>query len=89
MAIRLTPDDHANRSYNVQVEDPTIAKYENGKIFGIKAGETKLIVTAQNIDGEEIKKEVMLKVSQVLVTDIRVEPNPVNLKSLKYSMILM
>lgn len=78
--IQLKPTNDTNRLSDIHVEDPTIATYENGKIVGVKPGETNLIVTAKNVAGEEITEEVSLTVTAVLVEGISVTPNPLNIQ---------
>ncbi|MFB6467968.1 VWA domain-containing protein [Cytobacillus sp. Hz8] len=78
--LRVNPDDTMDRQFDVTVADQTVAKYENGKITGLKEGETQLIVRTTDIDGDWIEKRVTIKINAVLIESIRVTPNPLNLK---------
>lgn len=78
--LSVTPDDGTERVFDVSILNGSIAKYENGKIIGLKDGETKLIVTTVDIAGDEIRKEVKIKVNPILISRITVSPNPVKIK---------
>ncbi|WP_449620006.1 VWA domain-containing protein [Robertmurraya sp. Marseille-Q9965] len=74
--IKITPDDGSVREFEVSTTDPSIAKYEDGKVTGVKAGDTTLEVTTTDIAGNEITEEITIKVNAVLIKNITVTPNP-------------
>ena len=80
VSIKVTPEDGTIRNFDVTILDESVAKFENGKVEGLKDGNTKLIVTTVDIAGDIIKEEVTIKVNPVLITRITVTPNPLQLK---------
>jgi len=56
--------------YDIEIVDKAVAKIEEGKIVGIKEGETKLIVA---LKGTEIKAEAIVKVLEIGNDDIVID----------------
>lgn len=77
--IKIEPEDETEREFDVVVRDTAVARYENGKLTGLKDGQTMLEVSTVDIAGNEIKAEIPVKVNPVLITSIRVTPNPLSL----------
>ncbi len=69
----ISPDTTTNKSYDIVVEDTSIATVENGKIKGIKVGNTKVTLTTK--DGSNKSCSFTLKVSENIAT---VKDYPVN-----------
>lgn len=62
----ILPSTTTDKSYNIIIEDQTVAKVENGKIKGIKEGLTKVTLTTK--DGSNLSCSFNLKVSDSVVT---------------------
>jgi len=56
--------------YDISIEDENIAKITDGKISGIKAGTTKLIVT---LKGTEFKSEAVIEVIEIADGDVVID----------------
>lgn len=58
----IMPTTTTNKQYNIVVEDQTVATVENGKIKGLKLGETKVTLTTK--DGSNKSCSFSLKVTE-------------------------
>ncbi len=56
--ISVGPWNSNDKELTVEVADPTIAKFERGVLTGLKAGETKIVVTKDGFETLEIKVTV-------------------------------
>ena len=70
--ISVGPWNSNDKELTVEVADPTIAKVERGVLTGLKAGETKIVVTKDGFETYEIKVTVTAPASteQTITTTI-------------------
>lgn len=54
----------------IAVENNEIVKFDNGKIYGLEEGETKIVISVKNTD---LKKEITVKVVELKDGDIAVD----------------
>ena len=66
VAPTVLPVTTTDKSYNILITDPSIATVENGKIKGLKAGNT--IVTLTTKDGSNKSSTFTLKVTETVAT---------------------
>ena len=66
----VTITDTDITEYDVKIDDETIAKIQDGKILGIKVGETKITLT---LKGTEIKSEATVSVVELGDGDIVID----------------
>lgn len=60
LTISIEPENASFKDYDLEIEDETIAKLNENKIEGIKAGETYLTINSK--DGSNVSKKVKITV---------------------------
>ena len=70
LACTVAPEDATNKEVEWSSSDATVLEVADGKVKALKAGTAKLVATAK--DGSEVKAELEVTVSNVLVSAITV-----------------